>query len=53
MMTNTEPALCTNAPTTGFKIPRMARMIARKFSAMEKVRLQRIVNIIFRDRAIK
>ena len=36
MMTNTDPALCTRAPTTGFKIPRIARTIAKKFSAMEK-----------------
>ena len=53
VITNTDPALCTNAPTTGFNFPVIASVIARKFSAMEKVRLQRIVNIIFRDRAIK
>ena len=41
------------APTTGFKIPRIARTIAKKFSAMEKVRLHLIVNIIFFDRAIR
>ena len=30
MMTSTEPALCTNAPTTGFKIPMIASTIATK-----------------------
>lgn len=37
MMTNTDPALCTSAPTTGFKIPVIARIIAIKFNAMEKL----------------
>lgn len=39
MITTTEPALCTSAPTTGFRIPVMARTIARKFNPIEKLRL--------------
>ena len=39
-MTSTEPALCTSAPTTGLSAPVMARTMAMKLSAMEKVRLQ-------------
>ena len=35
-MTSTDPALWTSAPTTGFKMPVMARTMAIKFSAMEK-----------------
>src|SRR5699024_10814900 len=34
-ITSTEPALCTNAPTTGFKVPLMARMMAKKLRAIE------------------
>ena len=45
-MTMTEPALCTRAPTTGLRIPVIARIMATKFSVMEKVRLQRMVNIM-------
>ena len=46
MMTNTEPALWTRAPTTGFKIPVMASTMATKFKVMEKVRLPLITRII-------
>ena len=38
MMTKTDPALCTKAPTTGFKMPVMASRMAAKFSAMENAR---------------
>lgn len=48
-MTRTDPVLWTSAPTTGFKIPVTARMIAMKFKVIEKVRLRRIVLIIFLD----
>ena len=34
VITNTDPALCTSAPTTGFNFPVIASVIARKFSAM-------------------
>ena len=36
-MTSTDPALCTSAPTTGFRVPLMAKTMAAKFSAIEKV----------------
>ena len=49
IMTRTLPALCTSAPMTGFKTPVIASTIAAKFSAMEKIRLSRIVFIIFLD----
>ena len=45
-ITITEPALCTKAPTTGFRIPVIARIMAMKFNVMEKVRLHLIVSII-------
>ena len=50
-MTRTEPALCTSAPTTGFKIPVIASTMARKFKAIEKVRLHLMVTIIRLERA--
>lgn len=53
MITTTEPALCTSAPTTGFRIPAMARTIARRFNPMEKLRLHLIVIIIRLDKAIR
>ena len=34
MITNTEPQLCTKAPTTGFKMPVIANTIATKFKIM-------------------
>ena len=52
-MTNTDPQLCTSAPTTGFKIHVMARMIATKFNSMEKDKLNLILFIIFPDSANK
>lgn len=51
MITSTDPALCTNAPTTGFRIPDMARRIATTFSVMENVRFNFIVLIILRESA--
>ena len=45
-MTRTEPALCTNAPTTGLNIPVIARVMAAKFRIIEKVRFHLIVVII-------
>ena len=38
IMTRTEPALCTSAPTTGPNTPVVARTMAKKFNPMEKVR---------------
>ena len=38
IMTRTEPALCTSAPTTGPNTPVVARTMAKKFNHMEKVR---------------
>lgn len=49
IITATEPALCTRAPTAGVRMP----AIARKFSAMEKLMLHLIVSIIRLDRAIR
>ncbi len=46
-MTATEPTLCTSAPRTGFRIPVLARAMARKFSAMDAIRLILIVCIVF------
>lgn len=48
MMTNTEPALCTSAPTTGLSTPVIARAMAIKFRVMEKVRLHRMISIMRR-----
>ena len=45
-MTNTEPALCTNAPSTGLSVPDMASRMAAKFSAMEKAILYWMARII-------
>ena len=45
-MTTTDPALCTNAPTTGFNIPVMANKIARKLRPKEKIKLHLMVIII-------
>ena len=50
MITSTDPALWTRAPTTGFRIPVMARIIAIKFKVIEKVRLHFIVVIILLER---
>lgn len=50
VITNTDPALCTSAPTTGFNFPVIASVIARKFSAMEKVILILIVVIMRLER---
>ena len=52
-MTTTDPALCTNAPTTGFNIPVIANKIARKLSPKEKIKLHLIVIIILFDSEIK
>ena len=38
VITNTEPALCTSAPTTGPMMPVMAKMMATKLSVRENVR---------------
>ena len=38
-MTTTDPALCTNAPTTGFNTPVIANKIARKLRLKEKIKL--------------
>ena len=46
MITNTEPALWTRAPTMGFRIPVMARTIAIKFKVIEKVMFSLMVVII-------
>ena len=53
IITSTEPALCTNAPTTGFKIPVIASAMARQFSPIEKLKFSFIVVIIRLDRDIK
>lgn len=53
IITNTDPALCTSAPATGFKIPRIASVIARKFNPMEKLILHLIVIIIRLDHATR
>src|SRR5699024_4039594 len=53
VMTSTDPALWTRAPTTGFKVPLIARTMATKFSAMEKVMLTLMVVIIRLDRAMR
>lgn len=53
IMTTTDPALCTNAPTTGFNIPVIANKIARKLSPKEKIKLHLIVIIILFDSEIK
>ena len=53
VMTSTEPALCTRAPTTGFSVPLIARTMAMKFNTMEKVMLHLMVAIIRFDRAIR
>ena len=45
-MTTTDPALCTRAPTTGFRMPVMANRMAKKFSPMEKLRLHWMTTII-------
>ncbi len=50
MITSTDPALWTRAPTTGFRIPVIASMMAAKFKVMENARLHLIVIIIFLDR---
>ena len=52
-MTTTDPALCTNAPTTGFNIPVMANKIARKLRPKEKIKLHLMVIIILFDNEIK
>ena len=39
IVTRTEPALCTSAPTTGPNTSVVARTVAKKFNPMEKVRL--------------
>lgn len=48
-----EPALCTNAPITGLRIPVIARPIAIKLSVIENIRFNFIVFIIFFERLIK
>ena len=53
IITSTEPALWTSAPTTGFRIPVIASTMARKFSPIEKLKLSFIVVIIRLDRDIK
>ena len=53
VITSTDPALCTSAPTTGFSVPLMASTIAKKFSAMEKLMLHLMVVIIRLDRATR
>mgnify|MGYP002556087110 CR=1 FL=1 len=40
-MTSTEPALCTSAPTTGFRIPVIARATAMKVKRIANVRFTR------------
>ena len=52
-ITNTEPALCTSAPTIRFSMPVTARTIATKLSAIENVRLHFMVVIIRFDNRIK
>lgn len=53
IITSTEPQLWTNAPTMGLRIPVIARMIARKFKPIEKVRLYFMVVIMRLDSAIR
>ena len=48
-MTTTDPALCTNAPTTGFNTPVIANKIARKLRLKEKIKLHLMVIIILFD----
>lgn len=40
IVTRTEPALCTSAPTTGLNTSVVARTVAKKFNPMEKVRFR-------------
>ena len=53
VITSTEPALCTRAPTMGFRIPVMASTIAIKFKVIEKVMFSLMVVIIRLERAIR
>ena len=53
VITSTEPALCTNAPMTGSRVPVIARMIAMKLSPMENDILIFIVVIIRLESASK
>ena len=53
VITSTEPALCTSAPTIGFRIPVIANTMAMKFNVMEKVIFNLIVVIIRLERAIR
>ena len=53
IMTSTLPALCTSAPTTGFRIPVMASTMARKFNPIEKLRLHLMVSIILLESATR
>lgn len=47
IITSTEPALWTRAPTIGLSTPVIASMIAAKFSIIEKLKLILMVVIIF------
>ena len=42
-ITNTDPKLWTKAPTTGFNIPVIAKIIAKKFKASENVTMNYLV----------
>lgn len=53
VITNTEPALWTRAPTMGFRIPVMARTIAIKFKVIEKVMFSLMVVIMRLERAMR
>ena len=46
IITNTDPQLCTNAPTTGFSTPVIAKIMAIKFRPMEKLIFTLMVVII-------
>lgn len=47
--TNTEPALCTNAPVVGFSSPNTERMMATKLIAIDKAMLNLIVLTVASD----
>lgn len=53
MITSTEPALCTNAPVTGVKIPGKDKPIAVKLRIMANAKFYLIVLIMRLDNAIR
>lgn len=53
IMTSTDPVLWTIAPKTGPNKPAIAKAMAAKFSAMEKVKFNLIVLMVFRESLIR